>query len=76
MESLASRFMKTAGLIKEARMKKKDNSEKWVVAKSIYNNLDYEVWEILSSEEECKKYISNNIPSMYREDFFYFRKIN
>ena len=57
--------------------KKKTKTEptKWVVARSIYNNTDYEVWEIFSTEEECKEYISNNIPSMYREDFFYFQKV-
>lgn len=60
-------------------MKKKKNKKdltKWVVAKSIYNNTDCEVWEIFSTEEECKEYISNNIPSIGREDFFYFRKRN
>lgn len=57
--------------------KKKDNKvpAKWVVARSIYNSTDYEVWAICSSEEECKEYISNNIPfTTDREEFFYFKR--
>jgi len=57
--------------------KKKDNKapEKWVVARSIYNNTDYEVWAICSSEKECKEYISNYITlAADREEFFYFQR--
>ena len=50
--------------------------KKWVVAKSIYNNTDYEVWKNCSSEKECKEYISNNIPLIDQKDFFYFEKEN
>ena len=56
--------------------KKKTKTEptKWVVARSIYNNTDYEVWEYFTSEEECKKYISN-LPIINKEDFFYFKEV-
>ena len=59
-------------------MKKKSNKSKpikWVVARSIYNNTDYEVWAICSSKEECKEWISNNVPfAADRDAFFYFQK--
>jgi len=56
-------------------MKKKSNLKKWVVARSIYNNSDYEVWAICSSEKECKEWISNYVPfAIDRKDFFYFQK--
>lgn len=45
---------------------------KWVVAKSIYNNEDYEVWEIFSNEKKCKEYISS-FPKNQQKDFFYFK---
>ena len=56
--------------------KKKDNKvpAKWVVARSIYNSTDYEVWAICSSEKECKEYISN-LPMTNKEDFFYFQEV-
>lgn len=56
-------------------MKNKTKPIKWVVARSIYNNTDYEVWAICSSEEECKEWIANNIPfAADRESFFYFQR--
>jgi hypothetical protein len=56
-------------------MKKKTKPTKWVVARSIYNNTDYEVWAICSSKEECKEWISNNVPfAADQDDFFYFQR--
>lgn len=46
---------------------------KWVVAKSIYNNIIYEVWKICSSEKKCKEYISS-FPKKEQKEFFYFKK--
>lgn len=47
--------------------------EKWYVAKSICNDEDYEVWEILPTEEECKKYVAS-LPISQQKEFFYFQK--
>ena len=57
-------------------MKKKKSKtplKRWIVARSIYNDSDYEVWAICSSEKECKEYISN-LPIANKEDFFYFQR--
>lgn len=58
------------------KKKTKPKPTKWVVAKSIYCDLDYEVWKICSSEEECKKYIATEVPLSYQKDMFYFKKEN
>lgn len=57
------------------KKKVKTPPEKWIVARSIYNNGDYEVWKYCSSKEECKEYISS-LPIINKEDFFYFRREN
>lgn len=46
---------------------------KWVVAKSIYNDEDYEVWKTCTNEKECKKYIAS-LPKNHQKEFFYFKK--
>ena len=58
------------------KKKSKSPPKKWIVARSIYNNTDYEVWAICSSEEECKKYIATEVPLADQKDMFYFRKEN
>ena len=58
-------------------MKKKKSKappKRWIVAKSIYNDSDYEVWEFFTNEEECKKYIAN-LPAINKKDFFYFQEV-
>lgn len=45
----------------------------WYVAKSIYNDEDYEVWETFTTERECKKYIAS-LPKSQQKEFFYFQK--
>lgn len=47
--------------------------EKWYVAKSICNGEDYEVWKILPTEEECKKYVAS-LSKNQQKEFFYFQK--
>lgn len=48
--------------------------KRWIVARSIYDDSDYEVWEHFTSEEECKEYISS-LPIINKEDFFYFQEV-
>lgn len=47
--------------------------DKWYVAKSIYNDEDYEVWETFITKRECKKYIAS-LPKNQQKEFFYFQK--
>lgn len=56
------------------KKKSKTPPKRWIVAKSIYNDSDYEVWNFFTSEEECKKYIAN-LPIANKEDFFYFKEV-
>lgn len=55
------------------KKKTKVSPSEWIVARSIYNDSDYEVWEHFTSEEECKKYISS-LPIINKESFFYFQR--
>jgi hypothetical protein len=55
------------------KKKTKTPPKRWIVARSIYNDSDYEVWEFFTSEEECKEYITN-LPIINKEDFFYFQR--
>ena len=52
---------------------KKIKMSKWYVARSIYNDEDYEVLEIFTTEKECKKYIAS-FPKNQQKDFFYFQE--
>lgn len=56
------------------KKKVKTPPKRWIVARSIYDDSDYEVWEYFTSEEECKRYISN-LSIAIKEDFFYFQEV-
>lgn len=56
------------------KKKVKTLPKRWIVARSIYDDSDYEVWEYFTSKEECKEYISN-LPITNKEDFFYFQEV-
>ena len=56
------------------KKKIKTPPKRWIVARSIYDDSDYEVWEYFTNEEECKEYISN-LPIINKEDFFYFKEV-
>ena len=58
------------------KKKAKTPPTKWVVARSIYNNSDYEVWKFFTSEEKCKEYIATEVPLTDQKNMFYFRKEN
>ena len=56
------------------KKKVKTPPERWTVARSIYNDSDYEVWGHFTSKEECERYISN-LPITNKKGFFYFKEI-
>ena len=56
------------------KKKSKSPPKRWIVARSIYNDSDYEVWKFFTSEEECKDYL-HNLPIINKEGFFYFKEV-